>query len=69
MSYLTWTTPVWLIALLGSSACAPVSGDFCDVVTSPIEFDSVTASQVVKTDRGEAEQIAAQNKYWAEHCQ
>lgn len=48
------------------SACVP--GDFCVVVRSPIEFAPPTAAEVVRTDRPEAEQIAAQNAYWSDRC-
>ncbi|MEO0720845.1 MAG: hypothetical protein AAFY43_01715 [Pseudomonadota bacterium] len=61
-------TRLSLIAFLGASSGCVVTRDFCVVVTSEIAFDPATAAAVVATDRGEAEQIDAQNTYWRENC-
>ena len=60
------TTLLLLTGSLSVSACVP-SGDFCDVVTSPIQFDKDTATAVVASDRGEAEQIATINAWGSNH--
>ncbi len=61
-------TPLWLIASLAVSACAPASGSFCDVVRAPLSFEAATAAQIVATDRPTAEAIDAQNNYWRQVC-
>lgn len=43
-------------------------GDFCAVVTAPLDFTAETAAQVVRTDRPTAERIAVQNQYGEGHC-
>ena len=66
------TMPLWLIALLGVSGCAPVldtgSGRFCDVVSGPIAFPRAVAESVVAGAREEAVRIDAQNRYWEANC-
>lgn len=59
-------TALWLTASL--AGCAAPSGDFCDVVRSPIEFQAETAAQIVATDRPSAEAIRALNVYGAKAC-
>jgi hypothetical protein len=58
-------TMISLTAFLAS--CGP-SHQFCDVVRSEIAFAPETAAAVVRTDRGEAEQIKAQNAFWRGNC-
>lgn len=59
----------WLIASLAASVagCA-ATGDFCTVVTGPLEFAPGTADEIVRTDRPTAEAISVQNSWGAAHC-
>jgi len=62
-------TKALLIASLVTSLSGCIDqGLFCDVVTSPINFESATALQVVKTDRVQDEKIAVQNEYGRRNC-
>ena len=61
------TTATLLTALLGAGRCV-APGDFCDVVSGPLEFTPNTAARVVATDRATAEAIDVQNRYGAGNC-
>lgn len=56
-----------LIAFLALSACDK-AGDFCQVMTSPLEFEPTTSVQMVKTDRSEVEEMATLNEYGGKFC-
>ena len=61
-------TMICCAAFLSLSACA-VPGDFCDVVPGEKRFEAtVTAPQVLKTDREDVEQIRFENEYGRRHC-
>lgn len=62
-----WTTLASLTASLATGSCLS-PGAFCDVVRGPLEFEAVTAQEIVRTDRSTAEDIAAQNAYWRNNC-
>lgn len=62
---MTWA--LLIVSAASVSGCT-VPLTFCEAVPSPIEFDKETARQVVKTDRAEAVQIAAQNALWSDNC-
>lgn len=60
---------LWLIASVAAiSGCAPVSGDFCEVVSGPLVFERETAARMVESDRAAVVAIDVQNRYWAEAC-
>jgi hypothetical protein len=59
---------LWSLGLLASlSACAP-AGDFCEVVSGPIQFPEQVAAVVVQGARPEAVRIDTQNRYGAARC-
>ena len=66
MKRATLLTISLLIGLAGCSST--LTGDFCDVVKSPITFERETAAQIVKTDRAAAEAINVQNRYGLLKC-
>jgi hypothetical protein len=49
------------------SACA-APGDFCEVVSGPIQFPEQVAAVVVQGARPEAVKIDTQNRYGAARC-
>lgn len=59
---------LWLTVSLGVSACVPVAGDFCDVVSGPILFPAEVSAVVVQGARPEAVKIDAQNRYGERNC-
>lgn len=60
-------TILLLLTVSLASSCV-TAGDFCDVATGPLEFESETAAQIVRTDRPAAERIDAQNAYGRANC-
>ena len=59
---------LWSLGLLAIvSACAP-AGDFCEVVSGPIQFPEQVAAVVVQGARPEAVKIDTQNRYGAARC-
>lgn len=53
-------------AVAGCNAAPP--GDFCQIVTAPLDFEAGTAQAMVRTDRAAVIRIDAQNQYWRAHC-
>lgn len=60
-------TMICLAALLAVASCTK-PGDFCEVVTGPLDFAPETAAQVLRTDRPTAERIAVINSYGDAAC-
>lgn len=60
------TMVLLLSASLAGACSAP--GDFCDVVSGPIEFPAATAQTLVREARPEVVRIDSQNTYWRSHC-
>jgi len=57
-----------LLALSVVGGCNAAPGDFCSVVTAPLDFAPVTAQAMVATDRSTVVRLAAQNAYWRVRC-
>jgi hypothetical protein len=59
---------LWSLGLLASLSACAVPGDFCEVVSGPIQFPEQVAAVVVQGARPEAVKIDTQNRYGAARC-